>query len=171
MLYFAYGSNLSSVRLIQRVPSVRLVAIGTLFHHRLAFHKIGLDGSAKCDAYFTGNRDDFILGAVYRISPSHKPRLDRAEGLGKGYITKMISVVTKTGEEIQAFLYSATSIDRHRKPFHWYKEHVLQGMREHDFPDRYIANAAAVQSVADHDMERAERELQIYSSGKIKVLY
>ncbi|MDH3328502.1 MAG: gamma-glutamylcyclotransferase [Desulfobulbaceae bacterium] len=163
MLYFAYGSNLSIARLQQRVPSSRLVATGRLRRHSLVFHKIGRDGSAKCNAYYTGNPEDYTLGAVYSIAPSHKPLLDKAEGLGNGYEIKHVTVMTDTGAEFSPFLYSATEIDRHRKPFHWYKEHVLRGMREHGFPAQYLSRAAAVESIADNDSARTERELQIYS--------
>ena len=50
MLYFAYGSNLSSARMAARVPSARVVARAQLPGHALRFHKVGRDGSAKCDA-------------------------------------------------------------------------------------------------------------------------
>lgn len=163
MLYFAYGSNLSFARLQKRVPSGRLFTTGLLRRHRLCFHKIGRDGSAKCNAYYTGKREDYILGAVYSIAPSHKTLLDKAEGLGKGYEIKHVTVRTDTGAEVSPFLYSATEIDRNRKPFHWYKEHVLRGMREHGFPVQYLARAAAVESIADNDPARTARELQIYS--------
>lgn len=162
MLYFAYGSNLSVARLQQRVPSSRLIATGTLWRHRLLFHKIGRDGSAKCNAYYTGEQVDYTLGAVYRLEPSHKPLLDEAEGLGHGYEIKHATVLTDTGTEISPFFYSATAIDRNRKPFHWYKEHVLRGMREHGFPAQYLSGAAAVESIADNDPARTARELRIY---------
>lgn len=162
MHYFAYGSNLSVARLQQRVPSCRLITTGLLRCHCLVFHKIGRDGSAKCDAYYTGKQQDYTFGAVYKIDPSHKSRLDQAEGLGNGYETKHVTVQTETGAEISSFLYSATAIDPTIKPFHWYKEHVLRGMCEHDFPPHYLAGAEAVESIIDNDIARTERELQIY---------
>ena len=72
MLYFAYGSNLSSLRLQQRVPSARLVTTGRLLQHALLFHKIGRDGSAKCNAFYTGLEADTLYGALYRIEPKDK---------------------------------------------------------------------------------------------------
>jgi len=168
MLYFAYGSNLSSARMKHRVPVCRLVATGVLEHHRLAFHKIGQDGSGKCDAYFTGNREEYILGALYRIDAVYQEFLDRAEGLGNGYVIKNVDVIiTGSRSRTSAFLYSATRIDRRRKPFHWYKEHVLRGMREHSFPEEYLARAAEVEAIADPDAARAARELQIYPVGAV----
>ncbi|MDW7772246.1 MAG: gamma-glutamylcyclotransferase family protein [Desulfobulbaceae bacterium] len=163
MLYFAYGSNLSTVRLTQRVPSSRLVASGRLGRHRLVFHKIGRDGSAKCDAWYTGRRQDYTLGAVYRIDPCHRHLLDAAEGLGNGYEIRNIGIVTDSGSLMDAFLYTATAIDRKRKPCHWYKEHVLRGMREHGFPDQYLAMVEAVEATVDADSARTAKELRMYT--------
>lgn len=162
MLYFAYGSNLSSVRLRVRVPSAELVCIGRLPQHRLLFHKVGRDGSAKCDALYTGFPADCVLGAVYRIRPGHKQMLDRAEGLGNGYETKRITVIVPPGERLEAFTYYATNIAARLKPFPWYLEHVLRGAQEHGFPEEYIQTIMSVEPVEDSNPHRTEQELSIY---------
>jgi hypothetical protein len=162
MLYFAYGSNLSTARLRQRVPSGELVATAVLSGHRLVFHKIGRDGSAKCNAWPTGRLEDFVLGAVYRIAPREKQLLDAAEGLGRGYDIRKTEVKPPGGGNIQVFLYAATAIDPGRRPFSWYKEHVLRGMQEHSFPEDYLATVEAVAAIEDSDYTRTARELGIY---------
>ena len=164
ILYFAYGSNLSTVRLTRRIPSADLITTGELRQHRLVFHKVGRDDSAKCDAFFTGQPDDFLYGAVYRINPDHKMLLDQAEGLGNGYQTKPVTIVTGTTEDIQAFTYYATRIATNIKPFHWYKQHVLSGAREHSFPGPYIEKIALIDSLKDIDQIRTKQELDIYST-------
>jgi hypothetical protein len=55
MLYFAYGSNMSVSRLVARTPSAQPLGRCALRGHQLRFHKVGGDGSAKCDAFHTGN--------------------------------------------------------------------------------------------------------------------
>ena len=40
LLYFAYGSNLSTPRLRARVPSARKLESAVLTHHRLVFHNL-----------------------------------------------------------------------------------------------------------------------------------
>lgn len=40
--------------------------------HRLRFHKVGEDGSGKCDAEETGDPEDRVIGVVYAISASEK---------------------------------------------------------------------------------------------------
>ena len=88
MLYFAYGSNMSALRLIKRVPLAVTVETGFLYEHKLAFHKVGRkDGTGKCDAHHTGNPSDYLIGVIYRIDPENRSSLDRVEGLGNGYET------------------------------------------------------------------------------------
>jgi hypothetical protein len=166
MLYFAYGSNLSTVRLTGRVPSAELITTGQLRQHRLLFHKIGRDGSAKCDACFTEQEGDFLYGALYQIDPKQKNHLDQAEGLGNGYQTKQVTVITGSGNILTAFTYYATRTAADIKPFHWYKKHVLSGAREHCFPGPYIEKIAAIVSIDDKNLHRTERELSIYSTNR-----
>lgn len=163
MLYFAYGSNLSSARLRERIPSAELVATGRLPEHKLLFHKIGRDGTAKCNACFTGRSSDHLYGAVYRIDPDHKIRLDRAEGMGKGYEIKNVTITASATEKIEAFTYFATRTARNIRPFSWYREHVFRGACEHCFPRNYIEQIAAVEAKEDPEPARAERELAIYA--------
>ena len=163
MLYFAYGSNLSTCRLLQRVSTAELVTTGQLHHHQLLFHKIGRDGSAKCNAFYTGLEKDIIHGAVYTFDPDERTLLDDAEGLGNGYEIKDVSIVVNGSQHIQAFTYFATRIALDIKPFDWYREHVLVGAREHFFPDHYIDMITSVHVVEDTDSQRAKKELSVYS--------
>ncbi len=163
MLYFSYGSNMSSLRLESRVPSARFVTVATLHRHQLRFHKRGRDGSAKCDATATGDQDHRILGVVFDICPSEKPLLDRKEGLGNGYEEKLVQLIAPDGRQLQALTYYATAIDPRLKPFHWYKEHVLRGAREHKLADDYIGIIVAVDSVDDPQPDRHQLELAIYT--------
>ncbi len=166
MYYFAYGSNIAKARILERINSAEFITRGYLLNHRLSFHKIGQDGSAKCDAFETGNIRDCVLGALYRIDPAHKEQLDHVEGLGNGYDEKEVTIMSDSGKRMTALTYYATNIDTTLKPFHWYKGHVLIGAREHDIPEEYIEQYLSVESIDDPDTERAERELGIHGLGK-----
>ncbi len=161
MRCFAYGSNLSSARMRQRVPSARFVTVAMLPAHRLRFHKIGRDDSAKCDAAWSGNSDDCVIGVVYEFDAAEKPALDRAEGLGAGYEEKAVELRTPQGK-LDALMYYATKVDDRMKPYRWYREHVLIGARERRLPRDYVARIAAVEAIDDPDVARSERELAIY---------
>jgi len=162
MNYFAYGSNMSLRRLRERIESVHTLGIYTLDHHELRFHKAGKDGSAKCDAYFTGKFNHAIHGVLYRISDAGKTVLDRIEGVGSGYEEKIVRLCDAGGNIVEAVTYYATHIDEKLLPFHWYKEHVLVGARETGLPEDYIARIEDTVSVEDPDAARQARQLALY---------
>ncbi len=164
MLYFAYGSNMSTARLTSRVPSAKLIGRFKLAGHRLKFHKVSTDGSAKCNAYQTLKKHDEVIGALFIIDPLEKPRLDQAEGLGQGYSQYQVDVYNDTGLIERAFTYKATIINDELKPYDWYLNHVLIGATETGLPKAYIQQFIwSVESVADKNIQRAALELAIHN--------
>ena len=162
MLYFSYGSNMSTIRLTERVPSAHAVAVARLQKHRLKFHKVGKDSSGKGDIECTYDEKDFVYGVVFEILNSEKPQLDSHEGFKNGYDDKIVSIYTQDGKELSAFTYFATNIDPDLKPYEWYIEHVIRGAREHGLPADYINIILDIDAMADPDTRRHERELSIY---------
>jgi len=162
MLYFAYGSNMSTPRLQARVPSAQILGVAVLAAHRLAFHKIGGDGTAKCDACHTGDAGDTVLGVVFRIDAREKTALDAFEGLGRGYEQKQVTLAMSDGSSLEAFTYYATLIDDALRPFDWYRQHVLRGAVEHGLPRAYVRRIEAVPAVADPLAGRSTAEMMIY---------
>ncbi|TCK08587.1 gamma-glutamylcyclotransferase family protein [Marinobacterium mangrovicola] len=162
MIYFAYGSNMSLLRLRERAPDAQRIATCTLLEHDLRFHKISPDGSAKCDSFYTGNGEDRVLGAVYELGEASERVLDRVEGLGRGYDKKSVSVVDELGREYTAFTYYATLIDPRLQPYGWYLQHVLVGARELGLPEHYLRRLEAVGFIDDPDLEREARQRALY---------
>jgi gamma-glutamylcyclotransferase len=146
-----------SRRLRARVPSAMPVATGFVSEHRLTFDKVSTDGSGKCDAEKTSMAEDRVYGVVYEIDDAEKPALDRAEGLRKGYAEKCLEVITDSGQ-ITAGAYYATHKNTSLKPYHWYKDLVLAGAREHSLPANYVEVIEKVDSVKDPDSGRCARE-------------
>ena len=147
--YFAYGSNMSTVRLRQRTPSARFVSIGVLRHYALRWHKLGRDGSGKCDAAYAGAQSrDVVWGVVYEIDCAEKADLDRVEGLGVGYDETEVRIETDRGECLAARTYAAKpdKVDPALQPRQWYKAHVLRGAREHRLPADYVRLIEAVEA-------------------------
>ncbi|MBT8429123.1 MAG: gamma-glutamylcyclotransferase [Gammaproteobacteria bacterium] len=163
MQYFAYGSNMSVPRLRQRVPSALVLDVAVLHGHRLAFHKAGRDGSAKCDIAVTGHQADAVHGVLYTLDPKHKAFLDQAEGLGMGYELKSVDVKRGDGATLVAFTYFATRIDPQLRPYSWYLRHVIRGAKEHELPGHYVASIASIDTIDDPDRDRHEMELAIYA--------
>ena len=108
--------------------------------------------------------DEILHGAVFTMDHGEKIHLDRAEGLGRGYEIKDVTVAVNGSQPVQAFTYFATRIAENIRPFHWYREHVLVGAREHNFPDHYIDMIASVRVIEDANLQRTAKELSIHRS-------
>lgn len=165
MKYFAYGSNMSLPRLQQRTPGARRLSMASLTAHTLRFHKVSsVDGSAKCNALYTGVPQHCIFGALFEIPHAEKPLLDSAEGLGFGYAEKAIQVHDANGKCHDALTYYATHIDDSLQPYSWYLQHVILGARETGVPADYLEQIMATRSIPDSDQTRNARERAIYRS-------
>ncbi len=162
VLYFSYGSNMSSHRLLERAPSATFLSTATLQEHKLRFHKKSKDGSGKCDAEHTADQNDCVMGCVFEMSVSDKEALDRKECQGFGYKEKAVIVILENGEQVEASTYCAVVTDSGLTPYTWYKEHVLRGARENNLPHEYISNIEKIESLPDPDLDRHEQELAIY---------
>lgn len=162
MLYFAYGSNMSSPRLRQRRITAKVIGVGRLDRYRLRFHKVSKDGSGKCDIEEEASPEAAVIGVVFEIASVDKQKLDKCEGLGFGYTEEEIDVRVKPFGLKRVFTYVATDTDRNLKPFDWYLGHVLYGAREHGFPPEYVACIEAAETLADANMDRRNLEMSIY---------
>jgi len=160
--YFAYGSNMSVRRISARVNSACAIDTAVLHEHRLGFRKAGRDGSAKCDVEHTGHSGHSVIGVLFKLQFADIQILDRFEGLGKGYERKHVTVQANMGSVVNALTYYATDIDVSLSPYHWYKQHVLAGAREHRLPDDYIQMIESVVAIHDPDPDRHDQELAIY---------
>ena len=136
--YFGFGSNMSTERLQARVPSARARGKGRLLHHTLRWHKLGRDGSGKCDIVPT-DAPSVVWGVLFDVAWAEKPALDAAEGLGVGYFEKEVRIVTEDGECIALTYYANPDrLDSTIRPLDWYKDYVVRGAREHGLPADYI---------------------------------
>ena len=126
------------MRIRARCPSAQRIGVGFVRQRQLRFHKVGIDGTGKADAYWTGNSDDLVWGVIYRCSLDDRPTLDRCESLGIGYEEATIKVYL-ADRVVSTFLYQAKSdrIDPNLKPAKWYHQHVVTGAAEHSLPPEY----------------------------------
>lgn len=155
--YFAYGSNMCTHRLKDRVPSARPLGIAYLIKHTLRFHKKSKDGSAKADAMYTGNAPNSVWGVVFEIDGAEKSNLDTAEGLGQGYWERWVTVSNEV-REYHALTYLATNVDSYLKPYTWYMRYVIEGAKQHHLPEDYLQAIEATAAIQDPDQARDQRE-------------
>src|SRR5580700_2546298 len=117
-LYFAYGSNMLTQRLCERVSSAHPVVAASLSGYRLSFHKPSIDGSGKCNIDPSDNLNDVVWGVLFEIDKDQEKILDGFEG--KGYLESFIEVSGFT--EVKT--YTANRTDPTLVPYHWYKDIV-----------------------------------------------
>lgn len=160
VVYFAYGSNMSTVRLRERMPSCIPLGVATLPDHVLHFHKRSTDNSGKCNAFASGNGDS-VIGVLFSFDPSERAKLDEAEGVGSGYESALVTVINDKGRRRKVLTYLATSdyIDDSLKPYRWYKDFVLAGAAEHCLPSQYIAQyIQSVDAIEDSNTTRDKKQ-------------
>jgi gamma-glutamylcyclotransferase (GGCT)/AIG2-like uncharacterized protein YtfP len=150
-------------RLRARVSSAQAVAVAQQYRHRFAFEKRSDDGSAKGNAAETKHDSDFVWGVVFEIDAAQKQALDRAEGLGRGYSEKRVTVIDKSQRSYVCVMYSAEpSHIVMDKPYGWYKHFVVEGARQHSLPEEYInQHLAAHADKQDPDAQRDARNRTI----------
>ncbi len=164
MLYFAYGSNMLTARLRRRVPTAQPVGLALLQGHILRFHKVGQDGSGKCDVHKSPDGQHHVWGVVFNIAHGEKPLLDLAEGVGAGYECKQVELETAEGAGTNAFTYYATHTDDKLAPFEWYAAFVIAGAIEHGLPSQYISDLSRIPCQPDPDVQRREANELILKS-------
>jgi gamma-glutamylcyclotransferase (GGCT)/AIG2-like uncharacterized protein YtfP len=147
-LYFAYGSNMKTARLRERLPSVRALGIARLEERRLLVKKRGADGTAK--ANLVPSRGGVVWGVLFEIATRDWSRLDRHE---QGYVRTRVLVQSPSDYTCEAITYvSNRPIDA--VPFDWYRALLIEGAREHGLPDDYVARLEALPYRPSHPSKR-----------------
>lgn len=160
MFYFAYGSNMLTARLAERVPTVRPVGRGWLTAHQLHFHLRGSDASGKCNVLHTGNAQDVVHGVLYALDADRLDRLHAAEGPPYEFLE--LEIGTPDGAvSAAAYRGRADYLDDALVPYHWYRDFVIRGAREHALPAAYVQSLEAIIGQPDPDTERAAMNRRI----------
>lgn len=147
MNYFAYGSNLSSTRLLKRCPSAEVVCTASISKYKLRFNKTSSDRSSKANIVYTGSMNDVVYGVVYSIAQSDVANLDAAEGEGVHYKRTKCRVVSASGRRVRCSIYLAIKVTKtDGKPYTWYLKHVTDGAAEHNLPAYYQGNLSRVEA-------------------------
>ncbi|MBQ4838379.1 gamma-glutamylcyclotransferase family protein [Pseudoalteromonas luteoviolacea] len=157
--YFAYGSNLSTLRLKQRLPNARLIGTAILQGHQLTFDMLSKDGSAKCNIA-SASAPMVVYGVVYGLTQSEIVELDNIEG--PRYDRVVFNVDLMNRRTIAAHCYVANTFVSNQLPFTWYKQHVLNGALEHGFPAPYVERIKMQKSIVDENENKHILELNIY---------
>ena len=136
-LYFAYGSNMSSARLVARVGDVESRGAARLPEHQHRFSKLGTDGTGK------GNVEpvprEVVHGALYSLLP---PQIARLAQFETGYRMVELDVWHRdTLSRVVTFV--ALRPVEPLRPSDEYLAHYRRGMAEHELPDDYVRHVLA----------------------------
>jgi hypothetical protein len=163
-VYFAFGSNMLTRRIIARCPSATKISNSLLRGYRLYFDKRSWkDGSGKCRIAKTESPHDSVWGVLYQCLAKEKENLDRVEGVGCGYESAEIEVENQEGSQTTAIFYEASpsAIESGLEPFTWYRSLVLAGAIQHRLPNKYIEQIASVAAVEDLNRIRHANEIEL----------
>ena len=147
-LYFAYGSNLSSRRLAERIPGTRAVGAGHLDDYRLVFNKPSLDGSGKANLIPAPNQRAW--GVIWSIPADTWPALD---GFEPGYARTPCRVRDENGQWHSAQVYLWLAESPEQPPFAGYLDHIREGALEHALPASFLEQIDRVRTRPDPGAE------------------
>jgi len=158
--YLAYGSNMYSPRLIQRVPSAKSIGMIAVDGFQLVTNKISKDGSSKCNLVQVPNQRSWCV--LFSMSREHIPLLDRAEGKGYGYERKEIALSFQEQPCVAFWYLGQPEYCREEVlPFGWYMDFVRAGAQEHQLPLDYQRILKEWPVVVDPDEKRVRLNQQI----------
>lgn len=142
LIYFAYGSNMSTKRLCERIPDARSIGIAVLKDYEFMCNKKSKDGSSK------GNiaplKDAFTWGVIFELPDTAITILDKAEG---GYTRNTVTVLVG-GKEMECETYISQEITT-EQPYDWYLNYIIEGAREHGLPEDYVLSLSRIKVKAD----------------------
>ena len=140
-LYFAYGSNMASRRMRERVPGARAAGRARLDGWRLVADKPGRDGSAKANVARTPGA--CVWGVLWELGEDDLAALDRFEA---GY--ERIAVTVDPGEgAVPATTYASRRRDAAPGLAPEYKAWILEGAREHGLPPEWLGALEALATI------------------------
>ena len=131
--YFAYGCNMSTQWLKNRVVYAKPLSRAKLPNKRLVCNKKSIDGSGK--ANLVDSPRDMVWGVLYEIDEVELNKLDLIEG---GYKREILEVITDEGSPVKAHVYISSKLTKAARPYDRYKELMIKGAREHQLPASYM---------------------------------
>lgn len=141
--YFAYGSNMLTSRLVDRVGAVTTVGNAMLSGYSFRFNKPSLDGSGKANLVET--KDCTVPGVLFQLIDKQLENLDKYEGAPNHYARTNVEVKIDS-KTYSAITYLATSKYSRKfsiKPSDEYLSLIVEGAKEHYIPNTHVYKALA----------------------------
>ena len=150
-LYFAYGSNMDTGRMIERCSSAVTLGRARLPGFRLAFNLSGRseehkDQGKKCAiANVISSKDDDVYGVLYGVSHDDLLGLsDLEQSFGYDDVVSDCCVEFDHNRVmIPARVFVGRADGEEYAPAEQYREFIVNGMRKHQLPEKYQAELLA----------------------------
>ncbi|MEE8312663.1 MAG: gamma-glutamylcyclotransferase family protein [Candidatus Binatia bacterium] len=137
--YFAYGSNMQRATFCERrglVPTSS--AWARLVGYRLCFD-LAVGSGERGVANLVADSDASVHGVLHRITRVQAERLDRSEGVHRGYYDRIVvSALVEGARSVPAFTYASGHGVGGRKPSARYMGLLIEGAEEHALPAGYL---------------------------------
>jgi len=105
-LYFAYGSNMDSARMLERCPGARLVGVATLDGYRLGEHLYAdIEAAVGCS----------VEGLLWSVTGDDLRALDRFEGVATGAYKRGVYAFSTPRGDGCAYAYEMTPQTRRER--------------------------------------------------------
>ncbi len=136
MIYFAFGSNMLTKRLEERIGKCGCLGRAILKKYKLAFNKLAKDGSGKANIVFTGNNDNHVYGVCFNLDEDQLNTLDEFE---IGYIRDVVKVSIGTNiMEAATYIANSEAVHDNLHINKKYLQFCIDGGKEHGLPKDYI---------------------------------
>lgn len=157
-VYFAYGSNLDPRTFLgrRRMRPERAIC-ARLEDYRLVFD-LPVGPGERGVANLRAAPGARVYGVAYWLDFADAGRLDRSEGVHRGfYLRRRVALETDTGV-LEAFTYISGQSEPGRRPSRRYLNLLLSGARHHRLPLAYIEELRALPQALD-EREAPQGEL------------
>jgi hypothetical protein len=157
-VYFAYGSNLDPRTFLgRRRMRPERATCARLEGYRLVFD-LPVGPGERGVANLRAEPGSEVYGVAYWLDFSDAGRLDRSEGVHRGfYLRRGVDLDTPEGA-VAAFTYVSGRGEPGRRPSQRYLNLILRGARHHRLPPNYIEELRGLPLAVD-ERERAQGEL------------
>ncbi len=135
--YFAYGYNMSTKRLKDRVGEIDVIGKAKLKNYHLTFNKLGDNGSGK--ANIEPKKDSFVEGVIFNLTKKQIKKLDKYERFPHHYIRCKMEVIQFDNSTVITEIYTANQnkIRGDLKPKCEYLRYLIDGANEHGLSKQY----------------------------------
>lgn len=135
--YFAYGSNLNTKRLRDRVGNWQEAKKGILENYELTFDSRGfVDAIEKPSGR--------VFGALYLLTAGQLNTLDKHEGVHRGIYRREVVKVRVNRELVNAIAYLRVVKTPFSTPSTQYLKLIITGLKEHGFDETVIEEVKKV---------------------------